>query len=110
MAVSIQIAPAPAWGWSSSAPTPRAMRCSGPMIERNERIARIQTALREADLEALLCTLPANVLLLSGYWPVVGNAVAVATRDGQVAVLAPKDEGDLARRSWATKVQTYEPA
>jgi Xaa-Pro aminopeptidase len=80
------------------------------MIERNERIVRIQTALQEANLDALLCTLPANVLLLSGYWPVVGTAVAVATRDGQVAVLAPEDESDLARRSWATRVHTYEPA
>jgi len=60
-------------------------------------------------LQALVCTLPANVLMLAGYWPVVGSAVAVATPDGHVAVLAPDDEQELAEQGWATAVRTYEP-
>jgi Xaa-Pro aminopeptidase len=66
------------------------------MTRGAERVARIEDALQDARLDALVCTLPANVLLLSGYWPVVGSAVAVATRDGPIAVLAPEDEQELA--------------
>src|SRR5579871_4374516 len=62
------------------------------MVQSAERLARIREALVESGCDALLCTLPANVLLLSGYWPVVGSAVAVANRDGRVVVLAPDDE------------------
>ena len=79
------------------------------MPRGEERLARITGALGDAGLDALVCTLPANVLLLSGYWPVVGSAVAIATRDGRVAVLAPKDEDELARRGWAHEVRTYQP-
>lgn len=72
-----------------------------------ERVERIKKMLSEAQLDALVCTLPTNVLLLSGYWPVVGTAVAVATQDGKIAVLAPDDEKDLAEKSWASSLQTY---
>jgi Xaa-Pro aminopeptidase len=73
------------------------------------RIARIREALREAKLDALVCTLPANVLMLSGYWPVVGSTVAVAAADGRIAVLTPEDERDVAIGGWADEVRTYQP-
>lgn len=72
-----------------------------------ERVAWVAEALQEWRLTALVCTLPENVLMLTGYWPVVGTAVAVATSDG-VSVLAPADEEDLARRGWSV-VRTYYP-
>src|SRR5579883_2615595 len=78
------------------------------MTRGAERRQRIAEALRAADLDALLCALPTNVLLLSGYWPVVGSALALATRDGRVAVLAPEDERELAERGWA-EVRTFQP-
>src|SRR5438270_10425087 len=80
------------------------------MTRGTERVARIKDALQDAGLDALVCTLPANVLLLSGYWPVVGSAVAVATRDGHIAVLAPEDEQELAERGWASEVRAYHPS
>jgi Xaa-Pro aminopeptidase len=79
------------------------------MQRGQERIIRVQGALQEAGLDALVCTLPANVLLLSGYWPVVGTAVAAATRDGRIALMVPEDERDLAERGWATDVRTFQP-
>jgi len=79
------------------------------MTSGNERIERIRGALQNVGLDALICVLPSDVLLLSGYWPVVGTAVAVATRDGRVAVLAPEDEQELSAHSWATEVRTYSP-
>ncbi|HEX4797312.1 MAG TPA: Xaa-Pro peptidase family protein [Humisphaera sp.] len=71
------------------------------------RIAIIQEALREHGLDAIVCALPANVLMLSGYWPVVGTAIAVATSDGKTSVLAPQDEVELARRGYAQHVATF---
>lgn len=66
-----------------------------------ERVRRIQSALNGAGLHAVVCALPENVLLLSGYWPVVGDALALATREGRIAVIAPEDERDLAEAGWA---------
>jgi Xaa-Pro dipeptidase len=73
------------------------------------RIARIREALQKANLDALVCTLPANVLMLSGYWPVVGSTIAVAAADGRIALLTPEDERDLAGRGWANEVCSYQP-
>jgi Xaa-Pro aminopeptidase len=80
------------------------------MASGKERIERIKQALSQEFLDALVCTLPTNVLMLSGYWPVVGTAVVVATADGRVAVLAPKDEHELAHEGWADDVRTYSPS
>lgn len=74
-----------------------------------ERIARIEHVLCAVGLDALACALPTNVLLLSGYWPVVGTAIAIATRGGRIAVLAPEDERDLAVRGWPDVLETFSP-
>jgi Xaa-Pro aminopeptidase len=79
------------------------------MIRDTARIDRIRRILEAADLEAILATLPVHVLLLSGYWPVVGNALAIATQDGRTAVIAPQDERGLAEGGWADEVRTFEP-
>jgi len=64
-------------------------------------------ALIAADLDAFVCALPINVLLLSGYWPVVGTSFAVFTRDGQVLLLVPEDELEIAKNGWADDVVSY---
>ena len=71
------------------------------------RINRITNALERSQIDALVCALPANVLLLSGYWPVLGTAIAIVTRGGFVYLLAPDDEEDLARSGWADIVETF---
>src|SRR5512146_1632634 len=74
-----------------------------------ERISRITDALGRAQLDAVVCALPAYVLMTTGYWPVVGTSIAVCTREGQCCVLAPEDERDLAQRGWA-EVHRYQPS
>src|SRR5690349_24656068 len=69
-----------------------------------ERINRIREALERANMDALVCALPTNVLLVSGYWPVTGTSVAVITRIGVVHLLAPEDEAELARARWGAGV------
>ena len=65
-------------------------------IRDGERVRRVRDALQTAGLGAVVCSLPENVLLLSGYWPVVGDAVAIARREGRIAVIEPEDQQDLA--------------
>ncbi len=80
------------------------------MTRDAERIRSVQDFLREASLDAVVCTLPMNVLLLTGYWPVVGKSLAAAVRGGRIALLVPEDERELAERGWADEVRTFEPA
>src|SRR5215510_11931235 len=75
----------------------------------SERTARIRAVLEAERLDAVLCALPSNVLTLSGYWPAIGGSIAIATRDGQISLLVPEDEAELARASWANSVDTYDP-
>jgi Xaa-Pro aminopeptidase len=58
----------------------------------------------------MACSMPSNVLLLTGYWPAAGYALATATRDGQIFLVVPEDEDDIAEHSWADEVVTYCPS
>ncbi len=80
---------------SVHAPAPRAQA----------RLVAIHAALERANVSAVVCALPANVLLLSGYWPVVGTACAVVWRHGPVVLILPPDEQELASVSWADVVR-----
>lgn len=62
-----------------------------------------------AGLECLVCFSPAHVLLLSGYWPVMGSSVGVFTRSGEVVVLLPEDELDLAKATTEAELIAYRP-
>ncbi len=79
------------------------------MIRDAERRERTQQALAATGLDLLVCTLPVNVLLLSGYWPVVGTSIALAARDGRLILLVPEDEQSLAQRGWADEIQVFHP-
>lgn len=79
------------------------------MTRGSERLERIRDVLAERGVDALLCAAPSNVLLLSGYWPVLGTSLAIAGRDGRVAVIAPEDERDQAALGWQSSLVTYEP-
>jgi Xaa-Pro aminopeptidase len=75
-----------------------------------ERTDRIQNALREYGIDLLVCALPSNVLMMSGYWPVVGTGVALAFSGGPISLLIPEDEADLTASGWADEVHTFKPA
>jgi Xaa-Pro aminopeptidase len=78
------------------------------MTRDHDRIARIRRALETHGLDVVVCGLRANVLMLSGYWPVIGSALAVATREGGVALIVPADEAELASNGWADAIHTFE--
>lgn len=80
------------------------------MRSNPERIERIRNTLRDNQWDLVVCALPMNVLLLSGYWPVVGTGVAVVSAEGKIYLLVPEDEEDLARHGWADEVRTFKPS
>ena len=45
--------------------------------------------MEEARLDALVLRLPENVLLLSGFWPMIGAATLVFPREGDATLIAP---------------------
>lgn len=80
-----------------------------PTARDEDRVERIRRFLDENDLDAIACALPSHVLLFSGYWPVVGNALALASRSGRIAIIAPKDERELAEEGWADELLGFQP-
>ncbi len=77
------------------------------MKRDEERFERNRQILMEEGLDALICSLPINVLLLSGYWSVMGTSLAIFTKDGKLTLLVPEDELHLAEKGWADEIKTF---
>jgi len=75
-----------------------------------DRIDRIGRMLRSQDLAAVFCGRASNVLACTGYWPVVGNSIAIVTREGGVGLLVPEDEAHLAEGLNIGKIRCFKPA
>jgi len=56
----------------------------------NERSRRMRRTMEKEQLDALILTLPENVLLLSGYWPMIGASVLMFPREGQPTCIIPE--------------------
>lgn len=80
------------------------------MAEDPERRKRLTEALAKADLDAVICASPTEVLLLSGYWPVMGATVAIFTREGDVRLILPEDEVEMASKASTAKLVPYKPS
>lgn len=77
-----------------------------PLIDE-ERKSWIQQALAEAKFDAVICALPSDVLLLTGYWPVTGASVAICFRQGPTVLLVPDDEKEIAENGFADSIATF---
>jgi Xaa-Pro aminopeptidase len=66
--------------------------------------------LKRADLAAMASLSPTEVLLLTGYWPVMGQSLAVFTRDGESYCVVPEDELELAQKTSDAEFIPYKPA
>jgi Xaa-Pro aminopeptidase len=80
-----------------------------PLAEDLERARRVQEALSDSIFSALICSLPKHVLMLTGYWPVVGTSIAVVAKDGLTYLIVPQDEEQLAREGHADRILTFQP-
>ncbi|MHB1161790.1 MAG: M24 family metallopeptidase, partial [Chloroflexota bacterium] len=80
----------------------------GERMEADEqRLGWVRREMRTAGLDALLCRLPHNVLMLTGYAPVLGNSFALFPLDGEPALVVPESEVELAEQGWVTDVRGY---
>ncbi len=78
-------------------------------MERDEqRLGFIERELQARKWDAVVCTLPMNVLMVSGYWPYLGAAIAIATREDKILLLTPTDDFEPASQSWADEVKSFE--
>src|SRR5262249_41542364 len=75
----------------------------------NIRVESIRRSLEANGLDALVCALPHNVLLLSGQWPMAGTVLAIATREGRALLIAPSDEMDVDEREPADEAPKRRP-
>jgi hypothetical protein len=65
----------------------------------SKRHKRDISALRMSNLEGFFCSLPSQVLLLTGYWPVMSASDALLTVEGEVHLLVPEDGEQIAERT-----------
>lgn len=77
---------------------------------RTQRIAEMFKQ-RGADYHAIVCRLPQNVVMLTGYQPILGNSFCIVTLSnaGQVEfrLAVPKDEEDRVPQGVAVEVKTF---
>src|SRR5260221_3635579 len=72
-----------------------------------ERIERIRAGLVHAGLDAILCTLPENILMLTGYWSRIGLSLVWFPAEGDPALLVPETELDVAEAGWVRDIRGY---
>ena len=76
-------------------------------VSDEERLQRARVVLRESGLDGLICRLPEDVLMLSGYWPMNGFGLLIFPTEGEPVLLAPVAEAHLAADAWVSDVRTY---
>jgi Xaa-Pro aminopeptidase len=66
---------------------------------------------RGADFHALICRTPQNVVMLTGYQPILGNSFCVVSLNSawevEIRLVVPKDEEDLVPQGTAVEVKTF---
>ena len=72
-----------------------------------ERLARARRALQKAEIDVLVCRLPENVVMLTGYWPMNGFAFLVFPVEKDPLLIAPLPEDELAREGWVEDVRFF---
>ena len=79
------------------------------MAKDAERRAWLCLALRESDLDAVITPFASEVLLLSGFWPIMASSIAIFTQEGEAHVLVPEDEQEIAQASSDAALAPYLP-
>ncbi|HEY6103431.1 MAG TPA: Xaa-Pro peptidase family protein [bacterium] len=72
-----------------------------------ERITNVQTALAVERLDGLVVRLPENLVLLAGYWPVLGRSTLVLPAAGEPVLIAPEMEREALARAFVSDIRTF---
>ncbi len=73
-----------------------------------EKVKRIQSMLREDEIDFLVCRNSENVTFFSGYWPIRGWSFSIVPAEGDIVLLAPEYEVEFTERAWAPDIRIYE--
>lgn len=73
-----------------------------------ERSRRVRGALAAKGLDALICRLAENVVLLSGCYPIIGQTAVVFPADADPVLILPAQEEYLAEGTGIGDVRSYE--
>ncbi len=77
------------------------------MIMNRERIMQVQQALLEAELDAIVCRLPENVLFLSGYYSLTGFSFVFFPVNHDPVLIIYEPELPYTSKSWITDIRTF---
>jgi Xaa-Pro dipeptidase len=72
-----------------------------------ERIKNVQAALAEERLDGLVVRLPENLVLLAGYWPVLGRSALMLPVSGEPVLIAPEMEREALARAFVSDIRTF---
>lgn len=72
-----------------------------------ERVPAVQAALAAEGLRALIARQPENLVMLAGYWPVIGRSALVVPADGEPILIAPEMEREALARTFIADVRTF---
>ncbi len=78
-----------------------------PLHSDHQRSTRDRRLMGEQGFDAVIVAKPSSVLLLSGYWPVIGATLAIATTRRTV-LLTPENEVPEVQCCSADAVYGYE--
>ena len=72
------------------------------------RVALLQAALLEAPLDTIVGVVPSAVLMMTGYWSVMGLSLAIVNQDGTDRARGADRRRSAGPRGWAHEVATFE--
>ena len=73
-----------------------------------ERLTRAREAMAAARMDALVCRLPENVVMLSGHWPLIGWSFLVFPQDGKPMIVLPhSNEREAREELWDADCTTF---
>ncbi|MBO8141949.1 MAG: aminopeptidase P family protein [Firmicutes bacterium] len=78
-----------------------------PMTYDEKRAGCIRQMLVNTRLDGLICLLPENLVLLAGYWPVIGHAAVIYPREGDPVIVAPVLDERALERATVRDVRTF---
>lgn len=77
------------------------------MTASSSRITQTQEALAAERLDALICRLPEHLVMLAGYWPVIGRSALLLPASDAPVLFAPAMERDALRRAFVSEIRTF---
>jgi Xaa-Pro dipeptidase len=74
----------------------------------HERLQRTREAMKIARIDALICRLPENVVMLSGHWPMIGFSFLLFPQDGRPLIVLPRtEEREAGEELWEADCKSF---